>query len=212
MEIVTTGGGGGGGGEEGSGFTVTVESADLLKSAWLRPVTVTVMGLLVDGATYKPEEEMIPVRAVPPSTPLTSQATLWSIAPLTTARNRSESPAFRTDAAGDTEIVTIGVGVGMGVGVGDGVGIGVGLGIGVGVGLVVPGTNPADKLLGIVLHPIVNKRLTATTSTQFRYKSLPRLRNHCGERSQGGRWVNPSRRRESTGPIGIKVLRQSLNP
>jgi hypothetical protein len=79
-EIVVGGGGGG-----GSGFTVTVALADFVGSALLRAVTIRASGLLVDGATYRPELEIIPAAVVPPCTPLTSHATLWSAAPVVLA-------------------------------------------------------------------------------------------------------------------------------
>jgi hypothetical protein len=80
-EIDTTGGGDG----RGRGLRVMVAAADLLESALLRAVTTKVIELLVAGATYKPEAEMVPTKAPPPSTPLTSHATLLSVTPLTVA-------------------------------------------------------------------------------------------------------------------------------
>ncbi len=78
-------------------------------SAWL--VAVTVMALLlgrVAGAVYWPgvvELLMVPVVALPPTTPLTDQVTAVMVVPVTVAVNCSMSPARTVGAEGETVTV-----------------------------------------------------------------------------------------------------------
>src|SRR5690348_11395979 len=99
----------------GAGLTITAALAETVASALLRAVTVTLTCEVVVGAEYRPEGEIVPAVAVPPMLPLTSQITLWSVAPETVDWNCCVDPAARVSVVGAIEIVT-GGGVGGGRG------------------------------------------------------------------------------------------------
>ena len=79
------------------GFSVTVAVANLVESAALVAVTVTVCKLvMVAGAVYKPPEVMEPPLAV------TVQETAWLLVPFTVAVNCCVCKANRLAVAGAT--------------------------------------------------------------------------------------------------------------
>ena len=79
----------------------------------LRALTVTLSCELVVGEEYRPEVEIVPAVAVPPTVPFTSQVTLLSVGPVTAAENCCDAPAVTVAVVG--EIVTaVGGGGGSG--------------------------------------------------------------------------------------------------
>lgn len=97
----------------GTGFhNVTVLSPEALESAVLTAeiVTVFVAGT-VAGAVYVPDELMVPVAALPPVTPLTSQETCVLEALATVAEKDCVAPARTSALGGVTVTVTAGGGV-----------------------------------------------------------------------------------------------------
>ena len=91
-------------------MTITAALAETVASALLRAVTVTLSCEVVVGAAYRPEVEIVPTVAVPPTLPLTSHVTLWSVAPETVVWNCCVDPAVTVSVVGAIEIVTGGGG------------------------------------------------------------------------------------------------------
>ena len=95
---------------------VIVAEACLVASATLCAVTVTVADAgRICGAVYTPFALMVPVREVPPATPLTLHATVVSLAPVTMGVKACVLPRSSEAVAGVTVTPTAeGVGVGGG--------------------------------------------------------------------------------------------------
>ena len=66
---------------------VTVALAELVEAKALCAVTVTVFVGALDGAVYKPAEEIVPTVEFPPAMPPTSQFTAVLVVPVTAAVN-----------------------------------------------------------------------------------------------------------------------------
>jgi hypothetical protein len=93
----------------GTGFcTVTALLPVAVASAELTARTVTVLELgTVAGATYMPDELIVPVAAVPFATPFTCQVTAVFDDPATAALNDCVAPARTFALAGETVTVTL---------------------------------------------------------------------------------------------------------
>jgi hypothetical protein len=91
--------------------TVTVALAEFVETEALCAVTVTALVGAIEGALYKPVEEIVPTDKFPPTIPSTSQFTAVLVVPETVAVNCCESPTCTLALPG--EIVTdTGVGAG----------------------------------------------------------------------------------------------------
>jgi len=101
-EMVTVMVGGG-----ATGVTVTMAFAVLVESAFATAVTVTCNAVVVVGAVYKPEVEIVPVCALPPATPFTCQVTPVSVVPVTAAWNCCVPPAATVAEVGEIVIATV---------------------------------------------------------------------------------------------------------
>jgi hypothetical protein len=87
--------------------TVTAAEADLVESACDTAVTVTVAGLGTDaGAVYKPELEIVPTVALPPTTPFTCQVTAVLLVFCTLAVNCCVAPAVTVAEVGEMVMLT----------------------------------------------------------------------------------------------------------
>jgi hypothetical protein len=85
--------------------TVTDVLADLVLSAWLVAVMLTLAGFgTILGAAYKPAGEIVPTASFPPAMPFTPHVTDWLLLPVTAAVNCCVAPTARVFAEG--EIVT----------------------------------------------------------------------------------------------------------
>jgi hypothetical protein len=90
-----------------NGVIVTSELADLVGSAALVAVTVTVVGVVTDaGAVKTPLVPMFPTVEFPPGTPATLHRTLVFVVPVTIALKLKEAPAATLAAVGVTEMAT----------------------------------------------------------------------------------------------------------
>lgn len=93
----------------GTGFcNVTALLPDAVASAELTAPTVTMLELgTVVGAMYKPDEFIVPVAALPPSTPFTCQVTEVFVDPVTVALKDCVAPIRTFALDGETATVTL---------------------------------------------------------------------------------------------------------
>jgi hypothetical protein len=82
-------------------WRVTVTEALSFGLAWLTAMTVALApGGRIAGAVKKPDEEIVPADALPPTTPFTCQVTFVFVLPTTVAWNACVCPRKRLALAG----------------------------------------------------------------------------------------------------------------
>jgi len=84
----------------------TTAFADADDCTTLCAVTVMVPDGAVSGATYKPEEEIVPVAEFPPTAPFTIQFTLGLLVPDTDALNCCDCPTCNVEDVGEIDTFT----------------------------------------------------------------------------------------------------------
>jgi hypothetical protein len=106
-EIVTdTGVGAGAGAGAGAGKIVRAALASI-QAKVLSAITVTGIVGTVDGAMYKPLDEIVPTTEFPPATPVTSHFTALFFVPETVAMNCWEEPTCRLALLGEIDTETL---------------------------------------------------------------------------------------------------------
>jgi hypothetical protein len=88
------------------GVTVTVAFAELSEAIALWAVIVTGFAGALDGAVYRPVEEIVPTDEFPPATPPTNQFTAVLVVPETVAANCCDRPACTFALVGEIETET----------------------------------------------------------------------------------------------------------
>jgi len=90
----------------GAGRIVTVALAELVEFAALCAVTVTRLVGTLDGAVYRPVDEMVPTDEFPPRMPPTNQFTAVFVVPETVAVTCCDRPTWTFALVGEMETET----------------------------------------------------------------------------------------------------------